>query len=100
VARNREWWRIVVRARPGAVWKHEHIMSPSNTETQTVPSPPLTAHLARQVAVLATCDPRSVIRVVRGQPTRAAVRARVVEALRQLAAEELQPAPAAQEPQP
>jgi hypothetical protein len=42
----------------------------------------LPAHVAREIAVAALADPRSVQRVVAGLPTKAATRARIMRALR------------------
>ncbi|HWA76559.1 MAG TPA: hypothetical protein VG937_29695 [Polyangiaceae bacterium] len=44
----------------------------------------LDSHELRRVAVEATCDPRSVAKVLTGAPTRPTVRKRVEKALREL----------------
>lgn len=41
----------------------------------------LPSHVARAIAVAAQTDPRTVARVIAGQPTRAATRDRIVRAL-------------------
>jgi hypothetical protein len=46
--------------------------------------PEIPAHESRRVAVHAACDPRSVEKVVRGEPTQPLTRARIVAALEAL----------------
>jgi hypothetical protein len=55
---------------------------------QTTARRHLPAHIAREIAVAAQADPRSVQRVVAGQPTKGAIRDRILRALHDRAAAE------------
>ena len=59
--------------------------SPMATET---PRRHLPTHIAREIAVAAQADPRSVQRVVSGQPTKGAIRDRILRVLHARAAAE------------
>jgi hypothetical protein len=56
------------------------------------PAPALEPHLLRQIAVEAEVDPKTVARVLAGQPTRALQRRHIVEAVRKLGLERFLPA--------
>lgn len=65
-------------------------MANSTEPTAPSPAPRTTTFILRRIAVDAECDPRTVAKVLKGLPTKALPRARVLRALRALA----------QEPQP
>lgn len=59
----------------------------ANSTESTAPAPRTPTFVIRRIAVDAECDPRTVAKVLKGKPTKALPRARVLRALRRLASE-------------